>query len=94
MYRPGWEYKEDNLGLRRKEKKKKKLSLSHNIKKPYLELVRLQFAVSCFASESRHIWADGGQSFDVGVKHYGRDEATGCAHGHTHIHHVIPGKHK
>lgn len=58
----------------------------------YLELVRLQFAVSRFGSESRHIGADGSQSFGVGVKHDGRDEAVGCAHCYTQVHHMIPAK--
>ncbi len=57
-----------------------------------LELVRLQFALSRFGGERRHIGADGSQSFDVGVKHDGRDEAAGCAHRYTQVHHMIPGK--
>lgn len=57
----------------------------------YLELMRLQFAISCFGSESRDVGADGGESFDVGVEDYGRDEAAGCAHSYTQVHHVIPG---
>ena len=58
----------------------------------YLELVWLQFAFSRFGSESRHIGADGSQSFGVGVEDYGCDEAVGCAHCYTHVHHMIPGK--
>lgn len=58
----------------------------------YLELVRLQFAFSRSGSERRHISADGCQSFGVCVKHYGCDEAAGCAHCYAQVHHVIPGR--
>lgn len=57
----------------------------------HLELVWLQFALSGFGGEGWHVVADGGQSFGVGVEHDGRDQAVGCAHCHTHVHHMIPG---
>lgn len=56
----------------------------------HLELVRLQFALSCSGGERRHVAADGGQSFGVSVEHDGGDEAVGGAHCHTHVHHVVP----
>lgn len=58
----------------------------------YLELMWLQFAISGFGSQGRYIGADGCQSFGVGVKHYGRDQAVGCTHCYTHVHHMISGK--
>lgn len=58
----------------------------------YLEFVRLQLAFSCFGSEGRYIGANGDQSFGVSVKHYGCDQAVGCTHCHTDIHHMIPAK--
>lgn len=69
-----------------------KLSVTGSEYVSYLELMWLQFAVSCFGSECRHVGADGCQSFGVGVKHYGRDETVGCAHCYAQVHHMIPGK--
>lgn len=65
---------------------------SHDGNVLYLELMRLQFALSRFGSKSRHIGADGNQSFGVGIKNYGCDQTTGCAHCYTHVHHMVPGK--
>lgn len=56
----------------------------------HLELVRLQFAFSGSGGERRHVAADGGQSFGVSVEHDGCDQAVGCAHCHTHVHHMVP----
>jgi len=53
--------------------------------------VRLQFSSPRFGGERRHVGADGGQSFDVGVEDDGRDEAVGRAHRDAQVHHVVPG---
>lgn len=60
----------------------------------YLELMWLQFAISGFGSQGGYIGADGCQSFGVGVKYYGRDQAVGCTHCYAHVHHMISEKKK
>lgn len=58
----------------------------------YLELVRLQFAFSCFGGQSWDIRADGWESFGVGIKHDRRNEAIGCTNGYAHVDHMVPGE--